>query len=74
MIAENSSKMKAKAFDTIIQTNITVYKALWRFNGVLCPYLRLRPYLLKQTVDDYIQTKDDGLLFYITLMMNRSFM
>jgi hypothetical protein len=32
-------------------------------------FAALRPYLLKQTVDDYIQTKDaDGLLFYITLM------
>jgi hypothetical protein len=35
-----------------------------------CPvFAALRPYLLKQTVDDYIQTKDaGGLLFYITLM------
>jgi ABC-type multidrug transport system fused ATPase/permease subunit len=35
----------------------------------LSVFAALRPYLLKQTVDDYIQTKDaDGLLFYITLM------
>jgi hypothetical protein len=35
--------------------------------AISCPYLR-HSYLLKQTVDDYIQTKDAGLLFYITLM------
>jgi ABC-type multidrug transport system fused ATPase/permease subunit len=30
---------------------------------------RVRPYLLKQTVDGYIQTQDaEGLLYYITLM------
>jgi ABC-type bacteriocin/lantibiotic exporter with double-glycine peptidase domain len=34
----------------------------------LSVFAALRPYLLKQTVDDYIQTKDAGLLFYITLM------
>jgi ABC-type multidrug transport system fused ATPase/permease subunit len=47
----------------------------WRFNGViafaisLSVFAALRPYLLKQTVDGYIQTEDaKGLLFYITLM------
>ncbi|MDG2430907.1 ABC transporter ATP-binding protein, partial [Flavobacterium sp.] len=47
----------------------------WRFNGVvifaisLSIFAALRPYLLKQTVDGYIQTEDaNGLLLYITLM------
>jgi ABC-type multidrug transport system fused ATPase/permease subunit len=47
----------------------------WRFNGVivfavsLSVFAALRPYLLKQTVDGYIQTQDaEGLLYYITLM------
>lgn len=46
-----------------------------RFNGViiwavsLSIFAALRPYLLKQTVDGYIQKEDAyGLLFYITLM------
>jgi hypothetical protein len=49
--------------------------ALLCFAISLSVFAALRPYLLKQTVDDYIQTKDaGGLLFYITLMGNRSFM
>jgi ABC-type multidrug transport system fused ATPase/permease subunit len=43
----------------------------WRFNGVivfavsLSVFAALRPYLLKQTVDGYIQTQDaEGLLLY----------
>jgi ABC-type multidrug transport system fused ATPase/permease subunit len=35
----------------------------------LSVFAALRPYLLKQTVDGYIQTQDaEGLLYYITLM------
>ncbi|MGO4816906.1 ABC transporter ATP-binding protein [Flavobacterium sp. W22_SRS_FP1] len=69
--------MKAKAFDTRLFKRILQYTKpyQWRFNGViafaisLSIFAALRPYLLKQTVDDYIQTKDpDGFLFYITLM------
>tara|TARA_R110000868_G_scaffold220733_2_gene472149 strand:- start:1521 stop:3275 length:1755 start_codon:yes stop_codon:yes gene_type:complete len=69
--------MKAKAFDTRLFKRILEYTKpyQWRFNGViifavsLSVFAALRPYLLKQTVDDYIQTEDaKGLLFYITLM------
>lgn len=69
--------MKAKAFDTRLFKRILYYTKpyQWRFNGViafaisLSVFAALRPYLLKQTVDGYIQTEDaKGLLFYITLM------
>jgi ABC-type multidrug transport system fused ATPase/permease subunit len=69
--------MKAKAFDTRLFKRILYYTKpyKWRFNGViafaisLSVFAALRPYLLKQTVDGYIQTEDaKGLLFYITLM------
>ncbi|WP_306350994.1 ABC transporter ATP-binding protein [Flavobacterium sp. '19STA2R22 D10 B1'] len=47
----------------------------WRFNGViiwaisLSIFAALRPYLLKQTVDSYIQKEDaTGLLWYVALM------
>ena len=69
--------MKAKAFDTRLFKRILQYTKpyQWRFNGViafaisLSVFAALRPYLLKQTVDGYIQTEDArGLLFYITLM------
>jgi ABC-type multidrug transport system fused ATPase/permease subunit len=69
--------MKAKAFDTRLFKRILYYTKpyQWRFNGViafaisLSIFAALRPYLLKQTVDGYIQTEDArGLLFYITLM------
>lgn len=69
--------MKAKAFDTKVFKRIMVYKKpyKWRFNSVigwaiaLSIFAALRPYLLKQTVDGYIQTNDGkGLLFYIVLM------
>jgi ATP-binding cassette subfamily B multidrug efflux pump len=69
--------MKAKAFDTRLFKRILYYTKpyKWRFNGViafavsLSVFAALRPYLLKQTVDGYIQTEDArGLLFYITLM------
>ncbi|OCB76124.1 ABC transporter ATP-binding protein [Flavobacterium crassostreae] len=69
--------MKAKAFDTRLFKRILQYTKpyQWRFNGVivfaisLSLFAALRPYLLKQTVDDYIQTQDaQGLLFYISLM------
>ena len=69
--------MKAKAFDTKVFKRIMVYTKpyKWRFNSVilwaiaLSIFAALRPYLLKQTVDGYIQTQDGkGLLFYIILM------
>ncbi|MDG2432257.1 ABC transporter ATP-binding protein [Flavobacterium sp.] len=69
--------MKAKAFDTRLFKRILYYTKpyKWRFNGViafaisLSVFAALRPYLLKQTVDGYIQTEDaKGLLLYITLM------
>jgi len=47
----------------------------WRFNGIivwsilLSVFAALRPYLLKQTVDGYVEPKDQyGLLVYIGLM------
>lgn len=69
--------MKAKVFDTRLFKRILKFTKpyQWRFNGVvvfavsLSLFAALRPYLLKQTVDDYIKTEDaNGLLFYITLM------
>ena len=69
--------MKAKAFDTRLFKRILHYTKpyQWRFNGVvvfaisLSLFSALRPYLLKQTVDSYIQKEDaSGLLLYITLM------
>ena len=69
--------MKAKAFDTRLFKRILKYTKpyQWRFNGViafaifLSIFAALRPYLLKETVDSYIQPKDqNGLLIYITLM------
>jgi ATP-binding cassette subfamily B multidrug efflux pump len=69
--------LKAKAFDTRLFKRILKYTKpyQWRFNGViifaisLSVFAALRPYLLKQTVDSYIQPKDqNGLLLYITLM------
>ncbi len=69
--------MKAKAFDKRLFKRILHYTKpyQWRFNGVvlfaisLSIFSALRPYLLKQTVDSYIQKEDaSGLLFYICLM------
>ena len=69
--------MKAKAFDTRLFKRILHHTKpyQWRFNGVvvfaisLSLFSALRPYLLKQTVDSYIQKEDaSGLLLYITLM------
>lgn len=69
--------MKAKAFDIRLFKRILVYTKpyKWRFRGVilfaisLSVFAALRPYLLKQTVDDYLQTQDaNGLLFYVILM------
>lgn len=70
--------MKAKAFDTKIFKRILEYTKPYqrRFNGVvffavsLSLFAALRPYLLKQTVDDYIRDHDaTGLLYYIILML-----
>jgi ABC-type multidrug transport system fused ATPase/permease subunit len=69
--------MKAKAFDILVFKRILKYTKpyQWRFNSVvafaisLSIFAALRPYLLKQTVDEYIKTHDaEGLLFYIVLM------
>jgi len=69
--------MKAKAFDTKIFKRILEYTKPYqgRFNGVvffavaLSVFAALRPYLLKHTVDGYIQHQDaNGLLSYIGLM------
>jgi len=69
--------MKAKAFDTRLFKRILQYTKPYqfRFNGVivfaisLSIFAALRPYLLKQTVDEYIKTEDKyGLLLYVTLM------
>jgi ATP-binding cassette, subfamily B, multidrug efflux pump len=69
--------MKAKAFDTHLFKRILKYTKPYknRFYGViffavsLSIFAALRPYLLKQTVDSFIEPKDEkGLLFYVTLM------
>lgn len=69
--------MKAKAFDTTVFKRILFYAKSYRFrfNGVivwvlsLSVFAALRPYLLKQTVDAYIQTKNqEGLLLFSTTM------
>ena len=66
-----------KAFDTKIFKKIMAYTKPYkaRFNAVilwavsLSIFAALRPYLLKQTVDKYIETKDEkGLLVYVTMM------
>ncbi len=70
--------MKAKAFDFKVFKRIMVYTKPYkfRFNGViiwallLSVFAALRPYLLTQTVDTYILSKDlDGLLLYVVLMV-----
>ena len=66
--------MKAKAFDTILFKRILKFTKPYqgRFNGVitfaiaLSIFAALRPYLLKQTVDGYLQTTDkNGRLMYV---------
>lgn len=66
-----------KAFDTLLFKRILTYTKpyQWRFNGVvswavsLSVFAALRPYLLKETVDNYIKTEDaQGLLYYVVLM------
>jgi len=66
-----------KAFDTNLFKRILQYTKpyKWRFNGViiwaisLSIFAALRPYLLKETIDNYITTKDSsGLLMYIIFM------
>lgn len=67
----------AKAFDTHLFKRILKYTKPYRkrFNGVvlfavsLAGFAALRPYLLKQTVDSYIEPQDkNGLLLYIAIM------
>ena len=69
--------MQAKAFDTHLFKRILKYTKPYkkRYYGVvmfailLSVFAALRPYLLKQTVDEYVAPKDEhGLLFYITMM------
>lgn len=69
--------MQAKAFDTNLFKRIIIYTKPYRFRyyGVilfaisLSVFASLRPYLLKQTVDEYLKPKDEhGLFFYISLM------
>jgi ABC-type multidrug transport system fused ATPase/permease subunit len=69
--------MQAKAFDTNLFKRILKYTKPYkkRYYGVvmfailLSFFAALRPYLLKQTVDEYVAPKDEhGLLFYITMM------
>lgn len=69
--------MKAKAFDSQLFRRILKftrpYQLLFRGVAVIAVLLSLvtalRPYLLKQTVDAYIQPKDaEGLLHYVCLM------
>ncbi|WP_412476109.1 ABC transporter ATP-binding protein [Flavobacterium sp. TBRC 19031] len=69
--------MQAKAFDTKLFKRILQYTKPYkkRYYGVvlfavlLSVFAALRPYLLKQTVDLYIEPKDEnGLLFYIIIM------
>ena len=69
--------MQAKAFDTNLFKRILKYTKPYkfRFYGVivfailLSVFAALRPYLLKQTVDTYINPKDaHGLFFYVSMM------
>ncbi len=69
--------MQAKAFDTNLFKRILKYTKPYKFRyyGVilfaisLSVFAALRPYLLKQTVDEYLKPKDEhGLIFYISLM------
>jgi ATP-binding cassette subfamily B multidrug efflux pump len=69
--------MKAKAFDGRLFKRILRYTKPYksRFYGViffavaLSVFAALRPYLLKKTVDSYVQPKDShGLLIYVVLM------
>jgi ATP-binding cassette, subfamily B, multidrug efflux pump len=72
-----NKKMKAKAFDTNLFKRILKYTNPYkkRFYGVilfaisLSVFAALRPYLLKKTVDSYVEPKDQhGLLVYVVVM------
>ena len=69
--------MKAKAFDTSLFKRILKYTKPYKtlFYGVIAAAILLavfasfRPFLLKHTVDSYLQKHDqNGLLFYVSLM------
>jgi len=76
----NSQKIASKpsiASDTSVFKRIMEYTKPYKaryywvivFAVLLSVFAALRPYLLKQTVDGYIETKDSiGLLYYILLM------
>lgn len=69
--------MKAKAFDTAVFKRILVYTKPYKklfysvilFAVGLSVFAAIRPYLLKETIDGYINTRNEkGLLFYIVIM------
>ncbi len=69
-----TSKRSNKEIFSKIMVYTKPYK--WRFNAIiiwsisLSIFAALRPYLLKQTVDEYIEPKDQyGLLIFIGLML-----
>lgn len=77
------SNSQKKASKSSIASNTSVFKRIMEYTKpykaryywvivfavLLSVFAALRPYLLKQTVDGYIETKDSlGLLYYILLM------
>jgi ATP-binding cassette subfamily B multidrug efflux pump len=69
--------MKPKAFDIRLFKRILKYAkpyksrlySVFAFAVLLSIFAALRPYLLKQTIDQYIEPKDDyGLLIYVCFM------
>src|SRR5690606_30711248 len=69
----NKQRSNKQVFSTIM-VYTKPYK--WRFRAIiiwsvlLSVFAAVRPYLLKQTVDEYVQPKDSyGLLIFISLML-----
>lgn len=70
-------KMKQRSNKQVFSTIMGYTKPYkWRFRAIiiwsilLSVFAALRPYLLKQTVDEYVQPKDSyGLLIFISLML-----
>ena len=69
--------MQAKAFDTTLFKRILKYTKPYKYRYysvilfaiTLSLFAALRPYLLKQTVDAYIQPKNEnGLLLFVVMM------
>lgn len=76
-LSNNRLKHKMKASDTTVFKRIMEYTKPYKsryywvivFAVTLSIFAALRPYLLKQTVDSYIQKEDSvGLLYFILLM------